>query len=374
MDRVGAQCGGPPRPAALAAACLTRYEAWPIAAATVALTAAVLLRRGVRPGQAMRACLALSAWPALAIVLFLINSRWTVGAWFVSSGFFLAENTAALGHPSVALEQLRDGLYLVSGSGLVWSAYAGAVLTMIAFVRSRERALLVLVLALAGAGALPWSAYLQGHPFRIRYDVPLVAAAAALAGTGIALLHRRLRPLAAAAVIAVALVQSPPLDRTAPMVVEAQREAPSQAGRMAVTAYLTSHRDHGTIMMSMGSLGHYMQDLSLQGFHIRDFLHEGNGDLWNFAMQDPHGLAAWIVIEERAEGGDALWREARRRPDFLRGYTRVAEGGGVGLYRRTSTGSTGFGGVPQGSQGFYRVRRGSARFYGVRFCGFAGFY
>ena len=31
-------------------------------------------------------------------------------------------------------------------------------------------------------------------------------------------------------------------------------------------------------MMSMGSLGHYMQDLSSDGFRIHDFLHEGNGD------------------------------------------------------------------------------------------------
>jgi len=86
-------------------------------------------------------------------------------------------------------------------------------------------------------------------------------------------------------------------------------------------------------MMSMGSLGHYMQDLSVKGFRIRDFLHEGNGDLWNFAIVDPRGLATWIAIEEKAEGGDSLHGEARRRPEFLAGYTRVAEGGGVALYR-----------------------------------------
>ncbi len=319
---------------ALAAACLTRYEAWPITAAAVALTGAVLLRRGHGPGRTARACAALSLWPAVAVTLFLINSRWTVGAWFVSSGFFLAENTAAMGHPGVALDQIREGLYVVSGTALVWSAYAGALLAAAAFGRSRERAVLVLALALAGAGVLPWAAYLQGHPFRIRYDVPLVAASAALAGVGISLLWRRLRPYAAAALVAAALVQSPPLDRTAPMVVEAQREAPAQAGRSPVTAYLAAHRDNGTIMMSMGSLGHYMQDLSAAGFAIRDFLHEGNGDLWNYAVEDPLGLAAWIVIEERAEGGDALYREARQRPDFLHGYARVAEGGGVALYRR----------------------------------------
>ncbi len=319
--------------AMFAAACFTRYEAWPVTGCAIVLTCGVLLRGGMPATRALRAVCVLGVWPAAAVLLFLINSRWTVGAWFVSTGFFLAENTDALGHPWVALEQIREGLFVVAGSGLVWSAYAGAVLAIVAFVRSRERAPIVLLLALAGAAALPWAAYVQGHPFRIRYDVPLVAAAAGLAGAGVALLWRRVRPFAAVAVVTLAVVQAPPLDRTAPMVVEAQLEAANKNGRQAVTAYLVAHRDGGTIMMSMGSLGHYMQDLSAHGFRIRDFLHEGNGDLWNFAVQYPEGLARWIVIEEKAEGGDALYREAQRRPAFLDGYERVAEGGGVGLYR-----------------------------------------
>ena len=319
--------------AMLAAACLTRYEAWPIAGCAVAITGAVLLRRGASPGRALAACLELAAWPAAAIVLFLINSRWTVGAWFVRDGFFVAENTAALGHPLVAWEQVREGLYRVSGTGLVWSGFAGTALVVSAFVRSRVRAPLALLLALTGAAALPCYAYMQGHPFRIRYDVPLVAACAALAGAGVSLLWSRVRPIAAAAVIAVALIQAHPFDPIAPMISESQREAGNKVGRRAVTDYLVAHRDGRTIMMSMGSLGHYMQDLSVDGFGIHDFLHEGNGDLWNFATGDPRGLAGWIAIEEKAEGGDSLYQEARRRPDFLAGFERVAEGGGVALYR-----------------------------------------
>ena len=182
--------------------------------------------------------------------------------------------------------------------------------------------------------ALPWSAYLQGHPFRIRYDVPLVAASAALAGAGVGLLWSRLRPFAGAAVVAAAMLQAHPLDRTAPLVVESQRDAANMAGRRPVTDYLARHYDGRTIMMSMGSLGHYMQDLSVEGFEIRDFLHEGNGDIWNFALLDPRGIVGWIAVEEQAEGGDNLFAEARRHPAFLNGFTRVAEGGGVALYRR----------------------------------------
>lgn len=318
---------------AFAAACLTRYEAWPIAAVAIALTAAVVVRRGASISDGVAATLRLAIFPALAIGLFLVNSRWTVGAWFISSGFFIPENTAALGHPSVALDQIREGLGHLSGTALVWSGYAGAGLTLVAFARSRSRAPLLLLLSLAGAAALPWYAYIHGHPFRVRYDVPLVAACAALAGAGIGMVWSRAQPIVAAAVVAMALAQAQPLDRRAPLIVESQRDAANMSGRRAVTEYLARHYDGRTLMMSMGSLGHYMQDLSAQGFRIRDFVHEGNGDIWNFALSDPRSVVGWIAIEEKAEGGDLLYLEARRHPAFLEGFTRVAEGGGVALYQ-----------------------------------------
>jgi hypothetical protein len=87
-------------------------------------------------------------------------------------------------------------------------------------------------------------------------------------------------------------------------------------------------------MASMGSLGHYMQESSRAGFAISDFLHEGNGDIWLAALDGPLPYADWILIEEKAEGGDMLARRARERPTFLAGYTRTCEGAGLALYRR----------------------------------------
>jgi hypothetical protein len=327
---------------ALAALCLTRYEGWPIAAAIVGLTVVILIRQGTPPVRSLRAGARLAAYPAVAIVLFLVNSRWTIGTWFVSSGFFVPENTDALAHPLVAWDQLREGLYRLSGTSLVWSGYAGALLVVFAWIRSQRMAPLGLLLALTAAAALPLSAYTQGHPFRIRYDVPLVAACAALAGAGIGLLWSRLQPVVAAGIVAAALMQSPPVDRNAPLILESQRDAINRAGRQAVTTYLVQHYDGRTIMMSMGSLGHYMHDLSVHGFGIRDFLHEGNGDIWNFAVTDPKPVVGWIAIEEKAEGGDALYLETKRHPAFLDGFIRVAEGGGVALYQRVLLGSPGF--------------------------------
>ena len=126
-----------------------------------------------------------------------------------------------------------------------------------------------------------------------------------------------------------------PLDRTAPVIAESQRDAQNLVGRRAVTAYLVAHHDGSPIMMSMGSLAHYMHDLSLEGFEIHDFLHEGNGEVWSAAMQyGPRAYVTWVAIEERAEGGDAVFQRSRQSSRFLDGFDRVAEGGGVALYRR----------------------------------------
>ncbi len=336
------------------AAVLTRYEAFPIVAAAITLAFVVLLRRGFSFGAAFRAVRGLAMWPVFALVAFAINSKVSVGAFFVSGGFYVAENPA-LGNPWLAWTQVWDGLIRLAGSVIPWLAAVSA-LAIVAIVILRpegrsyraisskagdEAALaatrasaLVIVLALAGCAALPLYAYFKGHPVRIRYDVPLVAACAAIVGCGVALLPRRLQPIAGTAIVILSAWQVHPLDDKAPVVVESQREAPNMEGRRAVTAYLTEHWDGQPILMSMGSLGHYMHDLSFAGFGIRDFLHEGNGEIWKYAVAHPGPVAEWIAIEERAEGGDALHWQALNDANFLRGYTRVAEGGNVGLYRR----------------------------------------
>jgi len=43
-----------------------------------------------------------------------------------------------------------------------------------------------------------------------------------------------------------------------------------------------------------------------------------------------------VLVEEEAEGGDALYQRSLHHPEFLRGYQRVADGGGVALYCDTT--------------------------------------
>ena len=161
-----------------------------------------------------------------------------------------------------------------------------------------------------------------------------MAAAAAIIGAGVALLPKMLRVPATVIVLGIAIWDAHPLELRAPMVVEAQLDAKNAIGRQAVTAYLRQHWDGSPILMSMGSLGHYMHDLSYAGFNVRDFLHEGNGEIWKAAVGHPQPYVRWIVVEEKAEGGDVLFWQGKLDPRFLLGYARVAAGGNVALYER----------------------------------------
>ena len=95
-------------------------------------------------------------------------------------------------------------------------------------------------LSLAAAGALPLYAFSHGHPIRIRYMTALVIAAAVAGAFALVRLPRRLHLAAAVLTVGAAVWVTPPLDSTAPMVTEAQRERPSSDARREVTAALVA--------------------------------------------------------------------------------------------------------------------------------------
>ena len=312
-------------------ACLTRYEAWPVTASALVAAVWVLWRRGAALPDSVLAVARIVLYPFMAIAAFTIFSRIVTGAWFAND-FFVPENTAK-GHPYEALAQIGWGIRALSGYGLLTAGAVGAGLAALLSVTIRRRAHLLLPLALVATAAVPWSAFVDGHPYRIRYMVPLLAAEAVFAGFLVGV-WKRGRPFAAAALLLLAAYELRPLDQSAPMVVEAQWDRPNIAARERVSSVLAADYHGETVMMSMGSLGHYMQDLSRRGFAIRDFLHEGNGDIWLAAIVNPRPFAGWILIEEQAEGGDMLARIARENPAFLTGFTRVGDAAGLALYRR----------------------------------------
>jgi hypothetical protein len=161
-------------------------------------------------------------------------------------------------------------------------------------------------------------------------------ALAAFVGLGVGLLPPRLRALSAAIAIGAAHLETPPLANDSPMVIEAQRDADDVVARGAVTDCLLRDYDDSPILASMGSLAHYMHETARAGLSIRDFVHEGIGQLWADSLVEAERHVRWVLIEEYAEGGDVLARLSRESPAFLAGFTRACEGGGVALYRRTS--------------------------------------
>jgi len=319
---------------AFALACLTRYEAWPVTCAALAGAVWARRRRGDPFARAVRDAATIAIYPTAAVIGFVIFSRVVIGQWFVASDFFVPENKA-LGDASAAAKEIAWGAAMLSGGALAWLGGIGAAAALAIGLASRRRSDAVLVAALATMAAVPWAAFYRGHPFRIRYMVPLIAVEAVGAGIAAGIVPiRRLQAIAAAALIAVAAYELKPLDATAPMVVEAQWDRPNLAARERVTTCIGRLAPGAKIMASMGSLGHYMQEASASGFAIRDFLHEGNGDIWLAALERPEPYADWLLIEEKAEGGDMLARLARAKPRFLAGYDRVCDGAGMALYRR----------------------------------------
>ncbi len=111
---------------ALALACLTRYEAWPMTAAAGLVSWLTLWRNGGGPVRSLGAVLRVGAWPLGALLLFLVLSKATVGAWLVTGGFY-EPNNPAYRVPSQALVQVGWGLGRVGGWPVAWAGAAGAL-------------------------------------------------------------------------------------------------------------------------------------------------------------------------------------------------------------------------------------------------------
>ncbi len=318
----------------MAMAVLTRYEAWPIAAVLTVI--ATLSRYSERTTTFIR----LAAWPALAAAAFLLFGRVTLGRFLADADFFTADNPAAH-QPVAVLLQIFRGYVDIAGWPVLLLTVAGAVALAVSTWRTRcGRALLPF--ALFAAIALPFTAFLDGHPYRVRYMVALVAASGALIGAAIGAVPRRWRGPAALVALLLAVWVRPPLAPgapmtlapNAPMTLEAQRETETRNDRGAVTAFLREHYDGRSILASQNSLGHYMQELSAIHLPLRAFINAGNGDIWSAALAHPERHAGWVLIEEAAEGGDEIAAITKKQPDYLGGFERVAAGGGAALYRR----------------------------------------
>jgi hypothetical protein len=318
----------------LVLACLTRYEAWLVTAAVLVLSTVALWRRGMSASEALKETAQLATYPVLAIVAFFFHSWFTTGVWLVTGGFFVPDNVAT-GNAWKALASVVYGVRILIGAPFILLALAGVLLVLGRGLSHADRAASLITLALVALLALPAYAFFNGHPFRMRYMVAPSVGAAVFSGIALGALRGRWRHAAVAVTAAWLIATTNPFDNQAPMVQEAQWDVPFSSGRRDVTACLMRHYRGERILASMGSLAHYMQELSHEGIGIRDFVHEGTLPYWQEAIEAPQGRVGWILVDERSEGGDMLAERARASSAFATGFTRVCAGGGVALYRAT---------------------------------------
>jgi hypothetical protein len=316
-------------------ACLTRYEAWLVTAAVLVLAVVALWRHGLAPVAAMKETANLAIYPVLAIVAFFFHSWFTTGAWFVTGGFYVPDNVAT-GNAWKAFMAVVFGMRLLIGTPFMLLALAGVLVVVVRGLWRAEHAASLVAVALVALMVLPAYAFFSGHPFRMRYMVAPSVAASVFAGIAIGMLKGRWRQAAAIATAVWLVATVKPIDAQAPMVQEAQWDVPFSVGRKNVTACLAREYRGERILASMGSLAHYMQELSHAGINIRDFVHEGTLPFWQEAIEAPQGRVGWILVEERAEGGDMLAKRARESSAFTTGFARVCADGGVALYKAES--------------------------------------
>jgi hypothetical protein len=322
---------------ALFAATWTRYEAWPVLAMALVTACSAVWRRTGSPGTTWRRAWRLCIWPAAAAVIFIVNSRITIGEWFVTAGFYVPDPTYQRQLQRTILG-IWWGTHQLSGYVIESIALAAAAFAGVRACARRADASLLVPIAVWATAALPFYAFYSGHPYRIRYMIPMAAACALWCGIAIGRASdRRLRTALVVALLASVAVEAPLWKAHPAMLEEAQWDVPASLGRHSVTACLTREYRGDKILASMGSLAHYMQELSNNGLQVADFVNEGNGIIWEAALESgPAEHAGWMLVEEEAEGGDVLAQRLRTDAAFARGMERVCEGGGVALYKRVN--------------------------------------
>src|SRR5262245_48167191 len=226
---------------AFALACLTRYEAWPVTVSALVVAAWMRWRNGDAASKAWRDISAIAVYPVVAIAGFAVFSRVVGGQWFVGADFFVPENKA-LGDWWLAAKEIGWGIEHLSGEALTWIGAAGVAIAIghsakAGSLQRHAAARQLFVLPFLTMAVVPLGAFHQGHPFRIRYALPLIAVEAIGAGiVAAAIPNRRARTIAAAALLAVVAYELRPLDASAPMVAEARWDVPNLSERARVTA------------------------------------------------------------------------------------------------------------------------------------------
>jgi len=238
-----------------------------------------------------------------------------------SAGFFVPENMPR--DAEMALEQIA-GARRAGGEALVW--IGGRIVVALAMALRRRSSALI-VLSLVHAMPRFRGAFYRGHPFRIRYMVPLMAIEAIGAGLVSGAVSYRSVPRRVRGCRARGRgVRAAPLDPTGADGRRSAMGSPELAGARARHRVHRPARARRQIMASMGSLGHTCRKRRDPARDSR-FFSRRNGDIWLAALQRPQPFAPGCHRGESA-GGDMLARIARESRRSSRATSACAKGRG----------------------------------------------
>ena len=150
----------------MVAACLTRYEAWPIVGALVALALIARRRRGAQLAASRPRS---GSWrDALGAALFFVVLSRVTGRMVRAAASSSPTSSSRDTRPSSGRSCWRGrAIWAASGScAWPWRRSRSSPSRPSAGDRARRYSS---HWACSAAAALPWSAYLSGHPFRMRY-------------------------------------------------------------------------------------------------------------------------------------------------------------------------------------------------------------
>ena len=303
---------------ASALACWVRYEAWPLLTLAAAwITATEPPERRRRVGLLLLGCGV--ALPTLA---------YGIHSWGVSGIPFYVMGSGNL------TERRGDVLHSLrlTGQG-VWQAFggplvaAGVIALGLCARRARHEVLAALGIAALAPIAITFVGYFAGHPPKARYPLLLAPALALLLA---AATSRRLGGQAAALVAAVAQVVAVP--RPLPVLRESTRDKAAVAERLPVLDEFQRRYTGGRVLASMASAAPVLYEMGQRGLPLREVVHEGNDDWWDYAVVDPAREVAWVLIVQ----GDVLDGVRRVRPAFPEGFEPALQFRRVVLYRRMS--------------------------------------
>ena len=127
----------------------------------------------------------------------------------------MADNPA-LTHPWIAANQILTGVRTLGGTLTTVIGLVGLIGWLARGLFTGSDAVALVALAPVAAAAGPWIASIEGHPQRVRYLVPLLAAQAIGVGAAAAR-WRQAAPVAAIVVAIIAALEIAPMFGAVPM-------------------------------------------------------------------------------------------------------------------------------------------------------------